>query len=122
MTTTPLLSRVIQHEKPATSIQTTSRESKESENEIYADIVSELPTLGKKESKSDDERPKGRNNSEVSEDEEESKEFLKFLELEPPESKTFKRGRTACTISKKLVKPPNFDNFGFSICWMNPPR
>uniref|UniRef100_A0A8D9A3D9 Rho1 guanine nucleotide exchange factor 1 n=1 Tax=Cacopsylla melanoneura TaxID=428564 RepID=A0A8D9A3D9_9HEMI len=124
VTTTPLLSRVTHNDKQTTSIQTTSRESKESQNEIVTETTCNSTTTKPEcdKDKSEESKPKSGAGGENSDDEEENKEFLKFLELEPPESKTFKRGKTACTITKKLTKPPNFANFGFSICWMNPPR
>ncbi|KAL1454997.1 hypothetical protein WDU94_009123 [Cyamophila willieti] len=121
VTTTPLLSRVTHNDKQTLSIQTTSREIKESQNEIVTETASNS-TTNKPECDTDKSEESRTKNEENSEDGEESKEFLKYLELEPPDSKTFKRGRTACTITKKLTKPPNFANFGFSICWMNPPR
>ena len=54
--------------------------------------------------------------------------FLRFLELDPPSdtqskqsSKSNVTGRTPFTITKKLVKSPEF-GFGFSIVWTHPPR
>ena len=54
--------------------------------------------------------------------------FLRFLELDPPSdtqskqsSKSNFTGRTPFTITKKLVKSPEY-GFGFSIVWTHPPR
>ncbi|KAI5726801.1 hypothetical protein M8J76_008823 [Diaphorina citri] len=119
VSSTLCLAKATPNDKKPNSLQTTSQRLEESQNEISTDPVQEARKSECDKDMSEEDRPK---KDEVSEDEEESKEFLKFLELEPPESKTFKRGRTACTITKKLSKPPNHPNFGFSICWMNPPR